>query len=359
MERLPIGRQFAGSSRGKRTRARFHRAWARTGLVTGTVLLAGFALPASLSVSAQATTASPAKPASPTPPSMKALLAKANKLAREVEVLSNQYDALKIQLQEARTEATLARKAAERDAKQLTAGQLAVGQIAAQGYMTGSFDPTLQLLQSSDPQGFVNRVSIMLQLQHENGDRVTAATTAKNAAERAVLTAQQEEAKATRLSAAMQKKVQEIQAKENVLNSAAYKKATEIFQQTGSYPNLPTPVGNALGVQALRWALTRRGDAYVWGAAGPTTFDCSGLVMWAYAHVGISLAHLTFDQWNEGEHVPADQAQPGDLIFLYGLNHVGLYIGDGLFLDAPFTGTVVRVDPVPWGSVDGVVRIIG
>ena len=353
MERLPIGRQFAGSSRGKRTRARFHRAWARTGLVTGTVLLAGLALPASLSVGAQATTASPV------PPSMKALLAKANKMARQVEVLSNQYDALKIQLQEARTEATLARKAAERDAKQLTAGQLAVGQIAAQGYMTGSFDPTLQLLQSSDPQGFVNRVSIMLQLQHENGDRVTAATTAKNAAERAVLTAQQEEAKATRLSAAMQKKVKEIQAKENVLNSAAYKKATEIFQQTGSYPNLPTPVGNALGVQALRWALTRRGDAYVWGAAGPTTFDCSGLVMWAYAHVGISLAHLTFDQWNEGEHVPADQAQPGDLIFLYGLNHVGLYIGDGLFLDAPFTGTVVRVDPVPWGSVDGVVRIIG
>jgi cell wall-associated NlpC family hydrolase len=81
--------------------------------------------------------------------------------------------------------------------------------------------------------------------------------------------------------------------------------------------------------------------------------------MWSYAHVGISLAHLTFDQWNEGEHVPSDQAQPGDLIFLYGLEHVGLYIGDGLFLDAPFTGTVVRIDPVPWGSVDGVVRIIG
>jgi len=353
VERLPIGRQFAGSSRGKRTRARFHRAWARTGLVTGTVLLAGFALPASLSVSAQATTASPV------PTSMKALLAKANKLARQVEVLSNQYDALKIQRQEARTEAALARQAALRDAKQLTQGQLAVGQIAAQGYMTGGFDPTLQLLQSSDPQGFVNRVSIMLQLQHENGDRVSAAATAKNAAERAVLTAQQEEDKANRLSAEMKKKVDAIQAKENVLNSAAYKKAAEIFQQTGKYPDVPTPQGNSIGVQALRWALTRRGDAYVWGAAGPTTFDCSGLVMWAYAHEGVSLAHLTFDQWNEGEHVPNDQAQPGDLIFLYGLEHVGLYIGNGLFLDAPFTGTVVRIDPVPWGSVDGVVRIIG
>jgi cell wall-associated NlpC family hydrolase len=315
-------------------------------------LLAGIALPASLSVAAQASPASPE-------PTMKELMARANKIARQVEVLSNQYDALRIQLQEARTEAALARKAAERDAKQLTAGQLAVGQIAAQGYMTGGFDPTLQLLQSSDPQGFVNRVSIMLQLQHENGDRVTAATTAKNAAERALLTAQQEEAKATRLSAAMKKKVAEIQAKENVLNSAAYKKAAEIFQQTGSYPNVPVPEGNSVGVQALRWALTRRGDAYVWGAAGPTTFDCSGLVMWAYAHVGISLAHLTFDQWNEGEHVPSDQAQPGDLIFLYGLNHVGMYIGNGLFINAPHTGTVVQIAAVPWGSVDGVVRIIG
>jgi cell wall-associated NlpC family hydrolase len=321
-------------------------------LVTGTVLLAGFALPASLSVAAQASPASPE-------PTMKELVAKATKIARQVEVLSNQYDALRIQLQEAKTEATLARKAAERDAKQLSEGQLAVGQIAAQGYMTGGFDPTLQLLQSSDPQGFVNRVSIMLQLQRENGDRVTAATTAKKAAERALLTAQQEEAKATRLAAAMKKKVAEIQAKENVLNSAAYKKAAEIFQQTGSYPNVPVPEGNSVGVQALRWALTRRGDAYVWGAAGPTTFDCSGLVMWAYAHVGISLAHLTFDQWNEGEHVPSDQAQPGDLIFLYGLNHVGMYIGNGLFINAPHTGTVVQIAAVPWGSVDGVVRIIG
>ena len=352
MERLPTGRQFAGSSRGKRTRARFHRAWARTGLATGTILLAGLALPVSLSVAAQASPASPE-------PTMKELMARANKIARQVEVLSNQYDALRIQLQEAKTEAALARKAAERDAKQLTAGQLAVGQIAAQGYMTGGFDPTLQLLQSSDPQGFVNRVSIMLQLQHENGDRVTAATTAKNAAERALLTAQQQQAKATRLKAAMQKTVAEIQAKENVLNSAAYKKAAEIFQQTGSYPNVPTPQGNSIGVQALRWALTRRGDAYVWGAAGPTTFDCSGLVMWAYAHVGISLAHLTFDQWNEGEHVPSDQAEPGDLIFLYGLNHVGMYIGNGLFINAPHTGTVVQIAAVPWGSVDGVVRIIG
>jgi cell wall-associated NlpC family hydrolase len=356
VERLPNGRQFAGSSRGKHTRVGSYRAWGRTGLVTGAVALAGFILPASLSTIAQASTA---QPGVTTPPSLKAVLAKASRLAHQVEVLSNEYDALRIQWNQARTEAALAAKAAERDSRQLTAGQVAVGQIAAEGYMSGTFDPTLQLLQNSDPQSFVNRASIMLQLQQENGDRVDAATSAKDAADRAKATAQQEMAKATRLSAAMKTKVHAIQAKEKVLNSAAYKKATDIFNQTGQYPDLPIPDGNSIGVQALRWALTRRGDAYVWGGSGPTTFDCSGLVMWAYAHVGVSLAHLTFDQWNEGEHVSRDQLQPGDLIFLYGLDHVGLYVGDGLYLNAPHTGTVVQIEPIPWGSYDGAVRILG
>ena len=281
-------------------------------------------------------------------------------MARQVEVLSNQYDALRIQLQEARTEAALARKAAERDAKQLTAGQLAVGQIAAQGYMTGGFDPTLQLLQSSDPQGFVNRVSIMLQLQHENGDRVTAATTAKNAAERALLTAQQEEAKATRLSAAMKKKVAEIQAKENVLNSAAYKKAAEIFQQTGSYPNVPIPGGNSVGVQALRWALTRRGDPYVWGAAGPDHVRLLGP-----GHVGLRARR---DQPGAPDLRPVERGRarpqrPGparrpDLpVRPRARRHV--HRQRAVHRRAVTPARSCRSTAVPWGSVDGVVRIIG
>jgi peptidoglycan DL-endopeptidase CwlO len=347
VERLPTGRQFAGSSRGKRTRVRSRRTWGRTGMITGTVMLASLALTAGLGSTAQADTS----------PSLKTLVAKANKLGRQIETLSNQYDGLKIQLNEAKTEAKIANDAAARDAKQLAVGQTAVGQIAAQGYMTGGVDPALQLLQNSNPQAFINRASIMLQLQQENGDKVSVLSAAEHAALRAKLTARQEEAKATTLAGQMKIKVDAITAKQKILNGAAYKKATEIFDQTGNYPNVPIPQGNSVGVQALRWALAERGHAYEWGGAGPDVFDCSGLVMWSYEHVGISLAHLTFDQWNEGVHVSRSDLQPGDLIFLYGLDHVGMWVGNGLMVDAPHTGTVVQIQPVPWDSFDGAVRI--
>ena len=84
-----------------------------------------------------------------------------------------------------------------------------------------------------------------------------------------------------------------ILAKIDKVNSAAMKQAMAIFEQTGQYPKVTIPTANTVGAQALQAAITRLGDPYVWGAAGPSQFDCSGLVMWAYAQVGISLPHYT------------------------------------------------------------------
>jgi cell wall-associated NlpC family hydrolase len=318
-------------------------------------MLAGLATLASFALPAVAATAAPIT----TPTSLKALLAKATKLSNQIVSLSEQYDGLKIQLNEAQAEARVARKAALRDAKQLIAGQTAVGQIAAQGYMTGSFDPALQLLQSSDPQAFISRASIMIQLQQENGDKVTVVAAAEAAAERARLTAQQQARRAAVLAAEMSKKVQAIQRRENVLNGAAFAQAMAIFKKTGTYPNIKIP-GNSIGVQALRWALTKRGDPYVWGGAGPSVFDCSGLVMWAYAQVGISLPHFTGNQWNSGVHISRSQLQPGDLVFFFpDISHVGLYVGNGLMLDAPTFGQPVQIQPIFWNAYVGAVRIVG
>ena len=156
----------------------------------------------------------------------------------------------------------------------------------------------------------------------------------------------------------MHAKVAAIQARENVLNSAAFSRAVAIYHRTGRYPT-PTVRGDSVGSQALRYALTRLGDAYVWGAAGPGQFDCSGLVMWAYAQVGISLEHYTGDQWNEGEHIPRSQLQPGDLVFFFpDIGHVGLYVGHGLMVDAPTYGQPVQIQPVFWSAYVGAVRIV-
>ena len=91
----------------------------------------------------------------------------------------------------------------------------------------------------------------------------------------------------------MNTKKEAIDAKIDQVNSAAMKQAMAIFTQTGQYPDISIPTANTVGAQALQAAITREGDPYVWGAAGPSAFDCSGLVVWAYAQEGIALPHYT------------------------------------------------------------------
>ncbi len=94
---------------------------------------------------------------------------------------------------------------------------------------------------------------------------------------------------------------------------------------------------------AANIAMSQLGTPYVWGGSAPGGFDCSGLVMWAYAQVGVSLPHSSYAQYGYGVPVSRDQLQPGDLVFFDGLGHVGIYIGSGQFVHAPHTGDVVKI----------------
>ena len=107
------------------------------------------------------------------------------------------------------------------------------------------------------------------------------------------------------------------------------------------------------------------GVPYVWAGATPNGFDCSGLVQYVFAQLGISLPHNTVAQWHSRQavSVPRDQLQPGDLVFFNGLDHVGIYIGNGYLIDAPHTGTDVRIDNLSEGwyaaKYEGARRIVG
>ncbi|NEA96229.1 C40 family peptidase, partial [Actinospica acidiphila] len=111
----------------------------------------------------------------------------------------------------------------------------------------------------------------------------------------------------------------------------------------------------AAAVAAARSAL---GKPYVWGANGPSGFDCSGLTQWAYAQAGVALPRTSQAQRHAGRQVPLSEARPGDLVlYRSDASHVGMYMGDGQVIHAPYPGAPVRYDPVGMMPVSSVTRV--
>ena len=106
-------------------------------------------------------------------------------------------------------------------------------------------------------------------------------------------------------------------------------------------PSTNVPTTNKYGSTVVAAAYSKLGCPYVWGASGPNSFDCSGLVMWCYAQAGVSLDHYSGSQGQSGAIIPLSQAQPGDILWKSG--HVGIYIGNGQYIHAPQTGDVVKI----------------
>ncbi|WP_194891337.1 C40 family peptidase [Catenulispora pinisilvae] len=128
---------------------------------------------------------------------------------------------------------------------------------------------------------------------------------------------------------------------------------------TAAEQSAPTPAAAA----AIAFATRQLGLPYIWGGNGPAKgdagYDCSGLTMAAYASVGIDIPRTATDQYRRGPSVPLSSLRPGDLIFYGNSNfahHVGIFVGAGAILDAPKTGTVVRLDPLAAGDLFAATR---
>jgi len=145
----------------------------------------------------------------------------------------------------------------------------------------------------------------------------------------------------------------------------AYRKwevlATQLVTQLGQVADpvrCAAPVGAAaVAKEAINFALASVGKPYVWGATGPDTYDCSGLMLRAFQKAGVNLPRVSRQQFNAGGHVPVRQAQPGDLLFLATdptdpatIHHVMLYMGNDKIVEAPYTGAQVRIQPAPWNN---------
>nr|WP_255673044.1 C40 family peptidase [Glycomyces amatae] len=109
---------------------------------------------------------------------------------------------------------------------------------------------------------------------------------------------------------------------------------------------------------AVQFARDQLGESYVFGAAGPDTWDCSGLIAGAYGVSGVSLTHSTWAMWDETSSIGRGDLKPGDLVFYNGQNHVAMYLGGGEVIHAPKPGDVVKISDLDMGmSIDGYRRV--
>jgi cell wall-associated NlpC family hydrolase len=144
---------------------------------------------------------------------------------------------------------------------------------------------------------------------------------------------------------------------------AAQERANRQSSGPGPSQDFGATVSASTEQSALQEAESQLGKPYEWGAAGPDTYDCSGLVMWAYAQVGVHVDHWTGDQWNEGAHIPLSALRAGDLLFFATdtndpdtIHHVGMYVGNGQMIEAPYTGANVRYSDAFRPDLIGAVR---
>jgi cell wall-associated NlpC family hydrolase len=260
-----------------------------------------------------------------------------------------------------------------------------VREVARSAY-TGDQLSTLQaMLSSTSADEMLDRVGTLGTIAAHNNELLSTAQQATEQADAAKATAEKAAADAQALVdqvAAQQgdlnAQIADYQAQYDRLNAAEQEAsraqaerahATESAASAGSTgdssaapapaPSAPIVAGSGAGATAVNAAMAQLGDPYVWAASGPNSFDCSGLVQYAYAAAGISLPHSSGSQAKAGQAVSRDQLQPGDIIAFYSpVSHVGIYIGNGQMVHAPTSGDVVKVASIDvMGSITAMRRV--
>jgi cell wall-associated NlpC family hydrolase len=229
-------------------------------------------------------------------------------------------------------------------------------QIVQDQYEGSSLGAAGALLESDSNSDYLTRIDSLGMMSTHVSQVVSRINQARTAAETASTTAHTlyAKAKANRAALAKQRtsitsqigKYQTLLSKLNSAQQAAYVRS-QTHSVTVSAANITVKAGTAAARRAVQFAIDQIGKPYVWGAAGPGTYDCSGLTMRAWQAGGVSLPHSAADQYNYGTHVSASDLEPGDLIFFYHpIGHVTIYAGNGMMVSAPTEGQDVTLVPL-------------
>ncbi|OEV05201.1 C40 family peptidase [Streptomyces oceani] len=320
-------------------------------------------------------------------PSLEEVKQRVDKLYQQAGLKTQRYNAAKEQTDQQRKTVDKALDAVAKRTAKANDARRALGQYATAQYRNGGASGTATLLLTEDPQGYFSQQHLMGRLTErqkqavgelEKQQRTASTKRAEASRELRSLTSAQKRLKSskqdvqTKLSQAREL-LSELTAEEKARLAAIErekraeakreaKEREEREQRENERPGGGTdesPDAPATGQvdKVLAFAKAQLGKPYVWGAAGPNSYDCSGFTQGAWKAAGVSLPRTTFDQVEVGTKVAKSDMRPGDLIFFYDdISHVGIYVGDGQMIHASKPGDDVKYESVDYMPFHSAVR---
>ncbi len=321
-------------------------------------------------------------------PDLEQVRMKVMDLESKAESATERFNESRNELQEVRRQLDALKAKVKRERREMREILGAVDDLARAAYTSGGVDTSLQLLLSEDPNEFLAQAAALDAVQRGQASALRKTATARlrlAQSEAAVLDkearakdlrdrmkeskgeANDRLAEAERILANLEEKerqrlAQLAREEREAARAAAVAAQAELNSSSSAGGGF---TGSGRAAKAVMYALSQVGDRYVAAAAGPNSFDCSGLTMTAWRQAGVSLPHYSRSQYSVTRRVPLSQAQPGDLVFYFGrgTHHVGMYIGSGKMVHAanPRTGVVVSNILGPWYSsrFSGIGRVVG
>jgi len=313
-------------------------------------------------------------------------------LDAQAEAASERYNAARIKLAAASKTATAAQHRLAGAQAKLGSLRDAVSAFAIAAYTGDALDSTTLSITAANPQEFLDKLAslqavtdsqeqALAAVASAQHDEASAEASAAGALAAQQASTQQMQADRNQVLAAASKEQQilgSLQAQEVAVEKAARARAARLAAQQAAAAlaarraaaifaarslegqgdsSSPVVAGSGGAPVAVQWAYKELGKPYQWGAAGPGSFDCSGLTQYVWAKAGVYLDHYTGSQWNEGRHVSQSELRPGDLVFFGSdLHHVGIYVGNGNMIEAPHSGANVRISPYDRPDYAGAVR---
>ncbi|MGW7639359.1 NlpC/P60 family protein [Streptomyces decoyicus] len=351
---------------------------------------------ASATLLSQSANAAPRAPK----PGIEEVKQKVDGLYHEAEVATQKYNAVKERADAQRDTVDGLLDAAAKRAEKMNESRRMLGTFASAQYRTGGLNPTAQLMLAKDPQQFFDRSHLMERMTGRQKQAVSdyqeqqaAAARQRAEASRSLERLQTSQASLKESKRSVQGKLAEarqllsrLTAQEKARmaelerrkEAAAKRKAEEEARkqqererqrqhdgggtsggQTGGGADDGSTGGSssAKAEKALAFARAQTGKPYVWGATGPSSYDCSGLTQAAWKAAGVDLPRTTWDQVKVGQRIATKDLKPGDLVFFYDdISHVGMYIGGGKMIHAPHPGANVREESIYYMPIYGSVR---